>query len=111
MPVPALWDEIAVAGDVATAGGGVANALYFGRRALAGRGPRRGAALVLATTFGGAAVHAASQLAAGSEGAVAALVRAPLLAGTLGAALLIAAGARRGAIGRATERDAAGRQR
>ncbi len=99
--MPALWDEIAVAEDVATAGGGVANALHFARRAATGRGPRRSAALVLSATFGGAAVHAAAQLAAGGEGVVAALVRAPLLAGTLGAA-----GARRVA-----QHDAAARSR
>ncbi len=77
------------------AGSGAANAVYFACRAVCAGGSRRIAALVLVALFAGAALEAAASLALGQTGALAAVVRLPLLAGNLAVFALILAGAGR----------------
>lgn len=93
------WHQISVIEELATAGTGAANAIYFTGRALrAGAAARRRtAALVLAMLFLGSALSAtASYAGGGSDGGVAvALLRLPLVAGNVGAFTLILAGAGR----------------
>lgn len=93
----AAWDQISVVEELATAGSGAANAIYFSGRSLrAGVGRRRRvAALVLATLFLGTALNVVSAQLVGDGGALAAALRLPLLAGNIAAFSLILAGAGR----------------
>ena len=93
--VPGAWNQISIAEQLATAGTGTVNALYFAGRALRIGGPRRGAALVLTALFAGSALDAAARLALGDNDVAAAAVRLPLLAANLAAFSLILAGAGR----------------
>lgn len=93
----AAWDQISVVEELATAGSGAANAIYFSGRSLrAGAGGKqRAAALVLATLFLGTALNVAAIHVAGDGGVLAAALRLPLLAGNVAAFSLILAGAGR----------------
>ncbi|MDP6607063.1 MAG: hypothetical protein QF664_12515 [Dehalococcoidia bacterium] len=92
----AAWDQIAVVEELATAGSGAANAVYFSGRSLRPGAcvKRRVAALALATLFLGTALNiAAAHLSDG--GVLAAALRLPLLAGNVAAFSLVLAGAGR----------------
>lgn len=93
------WHQIAVIEELATAGSGAANAIYFTGRALRAGvvARRRTAALVLAMLFIGSALSATASYAGGGggDGVIVALIRLPLVAGNLGAFTLILAGAGR----------------
>ncbi len=93
------WHQISVIEELATAGSGAANAIYFTGRALQNGAVtrRRTAALVLAMLFLGSALSATVSFAAGESGdsVAAALVRLPLVAANIGAFTLILAGAGR----------------
>ena len=90
----AVWNDISIAEELATAGAGTANALYFAGRALQGTvgGPRRFAAAVLVALFAGSALEATTHIALGEAGAVAAAARLSLLLGNLATFSLILAG-------------------
>ncbi len=81
--------------NVAAAGSGAVNATVFMRRAWHGRGPRRAAALLLASLFTGAAVDACAQLHTAEPDLVAVAARVPLLLASLATTALLMAGAGR----------------
>ena len=91
------WHQISVIEELATAGSGAANAIYFTGRALRTQTVlrRRTAALVLAMLFLGSALSATASYAGGGSdegGVIVALARLPLFAGNVGAFTLILAG-------------------
>jgi hypothetical protein len=90
------WHQISVIEELATAGSGAANAIYFTGRALRAHTVfrRRTAALVLAMLFLGSALSPTASYAGGGsgEGVIVALARLPLFAGNVGAFTLILAG-------------------
>lgn len=90
----AVWNDISIAEELATAGTGMANALYFASRALQSTtsGPRRVAAAVLVALFAGSALEATTHIALGEAGAIAAAARLSLLLGNLATFSLILAG-------------------
>ena len=92
-----LWSEVSLLEELATAGSGTANALYFGAHSLRGGvpAPRRTAALILVALFAGSALTAVAELAFDGGGALWAAVRLPLLLGNLATFSLILAGAGR----------------
>ncbi len=55
-----IWPGLAIAGELASAGCGAANAAWFAHRAAAAAGPRRLAALLLMLLFGAVALDAAA---------------------------------------------------
>lgn len=93
----AVWNDISIAEELATAGSGAANAVYFAGRALqsTASAPRRFAALVLVALFAGSALEATTHIALGEAGAVAAAARFALLLGNLATFSLILAGGAR----------------
>ena len=90
-----LWTTLALGEQAATAGAGAANALYFIRRAVAERGPRRVAAALLGGLFAGSAGHAATHAWRGSAEAGVVLADAPVLLANVGVLALVMAGWRR----------------
>ena len=89
-----IWSGLAIAGEVATAGSGAANAAWFAHRALGSAGPRRLAALLLMLLFAAVALDAAAHVLPGAPGwpsLQGALLRLPLLAANLAAGLAILA--------------------
>ena len=94
-----IWSGVAIAGEVATAGSGAANAAWFAHRALGTAGPRRLASLLLMLLFAAVALDAAAHVLPGAPGwpsLQGALLRLPLLAANVLAALAILAGSGRG---------------
>lgn len=90
-----LWNDVSIAEELATAGTGAANALYFASRTLRSGGPRRVAALVLVALFAGAALEAGVPLVLGEAGPLAAALRLPVLFANLATFALIFRGAGR----------------
>ncbi len=90
-----IWSSVAVAGSLATAGSGAANAAYFAHRAFRASGARRAAALLLTLLFTAIAIGAAAYLALAEPSVEGALLRSPLLAANAAVGLAIAAGAGR----------------
>jgi ammonia channel protein AmtB len=89
----AAWDSLAAAEDTVVAASGMANAWYFGGRALASTGPRRRAGVLLTSLSGGAAALALALLAGDrAEGWPGAVARLPLLLGSVSTSLLVVAG-------------------
>ena len=94
-----IWSGFAIAGEVATAGSGVANAAWFAHRASRSAGPRRLASLLLMLLFAAVARDAAAHLLPGAPSwpsLQGVLLRLPLLAANVAAALAILAGSGRG---------------
>jgi hypothetical protein len=89
------WAQIAAFEDVATAGSSAVNAAVLLERAARSRGPRRAAALLLASLFAGIAVGALEQAGADDSGVVGALLSGPLLTANLAVTAVLALGARR----------------
>ena len=92
-----IWSGVAVAGSLATAGSGAANAAYFAHRASRASGPRRAAALLLTLLFTAIAIDALAYLALAEPSAEGVLLRSPLLAANVAVGIAIAAGAGAGA--------------
>jgi hypothetical protein len=86
------WDTVVRVEDAALAGSGLANALYFARRIAGSRGPRRLAALVLATLFAGLGLDGLAAWLGLEAGASAAGLRAPLVLGSVATSLLVFGG-------------------
>ena len=94
-----IWSGFAIAGEVATAGSGVANAAWFAHRAAHTAGPRRLASLLLMLLFAAVALDAAAHVLPGAPSwpsLQGVLLRLPLLAANVAAALAILAGSGRG---------------
>ena len=94
-----IWSGFAIAGEVATAGSGVANAAWFAHRAARTAGPRRLASLLLMLLFAAVALDAAAHVLPGAPSwpsMQGALLRLPLLVANVAAGLAILAGAGRG---------------
>src|SRR5437879_5414265 len=88
-----VWDGVAIVEDMATAGSGIFNAAVFAGHALGVRGPRRGAALLLAALFAATAAEALARLGTGDPSALEVAARTPLLVANVTAATVLAAGA------------------
>ena len=94
-----IWSGFAIAGEVETAGSGVANAAWFAHRAAHTAGPRRLASLLLMLLFAAVALDAAAHVLPGAPSwpsLQGVLLRLPLLAANVAAALAILAGSGRG---------------
>ena len=89
------WTQITDFEDAATAGSSAINAAVFFERSLRARGPRRTAALLLASLFAGVVAAAALRLAAAEPSALAAVLRGPLLAACVAVTSVLVMGARR----------------
>ncbi len=90
-----VWNAISIAEELATAGSGTANAIYFVGRAIRSDGPRRLAALVLVALFAGSALSVGVHLMPGESGVLVAALRLPLLLANLVTFSLILGGAGR----------------
>ena len=93
-----IFSGLAIAGELATAGSGAANAAWFAHRAAQAAGPRRLAALLLMLLFAAVALDAAAHVLPGAPSWPSLhgmLLRLPLLAANVLAGLAILAGPRR----------------
>jgi hypothetical protein len=90
-----VWADVSILEYVATASSGAVNASVFARRAAVARGPRRAAALLLASLFSATALDAAAHLQASDPGAIEVAARTPMFLATLTATGLLLAGAGR----------------
>ncbi len=90
-----VWDSLATAESVATAGTGAANAAYFMHRAWRAAGPRRTAAILLAGVFLASVVGAAGAAGGDLAPAAEAALRAPALLINVAVSLVLWTGGRR----------------